>query len=272
MNYELLSYRKLIKEVVEEKKKQGIEISFQKIAEKMRVQKSYLSKVINNQADLSGDQLYLLSKILAFSEDEKYFINLLWEYERTALSERKNEIFDKIKIVQEKKKEISSNINANQLKTETFFEQEYYLDPYLQLVHIFFSIEEFQKTPGKIKKILNLSSERFREIINKLVMLKIISKEKNGHYKNRITGLHLPKNSPFFSSWLRSVRLNSLAQNLTSSQNDNYNFSVIFSADHKTQETINKEFLIFISKMQSLVKEAESKHVYQVNFDFLKWG
>ena len=68
------------------------------------------------------------------------------------------------------------------------------------------------------------------------------------------------------------MRFNSLQETLTHPKKDDYNFTVVFSADEKVQENIQKEFLNFISKAQSFVKEADAVNVFQINFDFFKWG
>ena len=59
------------------------------MADHMRIQKPYISKVINNMADFSSDQLYMACDFLGFGEDEKNYMLLLLELERTTYTERK---------------------------------------------------------------------------------------------------------------------------------------------------------------------------------------
>ena len=69
--YDYIDYRKLLKEALLYKKsKFGQEFSFQAMSIACRLQKTYLSKVLNHHGNLDEDQVYLACQFLGFEEDE----------------------------------------------------------------------------------------------------------------------------------------------------------------------------------------------------------
>ena len=48
-------------------------------------------------------------------------------------------------------------------------------------------------------------------------------------------------------------------------------FNVTFSTDEETKIAIHEEFLIFLKKVEELVKKSNPTGVYQLNFDLLSW-
>ena len=57
----------------------------------------------------------------------------------------------------------------------------------------------------------------------------------------------------------------------TLDENDKYNFVASFSASENEKEEIHREFLKFLNKIESIVKKASNKNLYQLNFDLFKW-
>ena len=71
------------------------------IAERVGVQASYLSRVLNDEkAQFSEDQLYRILEVLGFNEEEREFLFLLRTYEMTSLARRRLEIERRIRKVQ----------------------------------------------------------------------------------------------------------------------------------------------------------------------------
>lgn len=71
------------------------------IATKLGLQPSYLSRVLNDEkAQFSEDQLYRILEVLQFNAWERDYLILLRTYETTALSGRRSEIEERIRILQ----------------------------------------------------------------------------------------------------------------------------------------------------------------------------
>jgi len=98
-------YRSALRKALESRKKTDPKATYQNLAQAMRVQKSYLSKVLNQGAELSSDQLHLASKYLEFSEQQESYIELLLQHSRSVIPDRRTQILSKIQKIQAKNAE-----------------------------------------------------------------------------------------------------------------------------------------------------------------------
>ena len=87
-----IDYRKNLKLLVENRKKLDTTVTYQRMAEHMRIQKAYLSQVIKGARELSQDQLYMAMDYLDLKDSEREFLTLSLEYERSALMLRKRQL------------------------------------------------------------------------------------------------------------------------------------------------------------------------------------
>ena len=110
----------------------GSKLTFQKMAEFCGVQKTYLSKVINHDAHLSTDQLYLALMYLGLEEDAREYSFLLYELERTQVNERRELFRKKIREIRNEKLKTEAHID---LKADVVSDEKlapYFLDPLFQ--------------------------------------------------------------------------------------------------------------------------------------------
>ena len=102
--YNELDYREILKKSVEERKKIDSSVTYQAMAEHMRIQKAYLSQVIKGIRDLNQDQLYLACDFLSFAPDESEYLKLLLDYARCGLKDREKVLLKEIKVWQKQKR------------------------------------------------------------------------------------------------------------------------------------------------------------------------
>ncbi|NDC39730.1 MAG: hypothetical protein EBZ48_17105, partial [Proteobacteria bacterium] len=86
------SYRSAIEKLVVSRKHLDSRMRFSLLADHMRVQKSYLSKVLGGKAHLNADQLHLACQYLGLNEEESRYLQMTLEHERSVLTERKLEL------------------------------------------------------------------------------------------------------------------------------------------------------------------------------------
>ncbi|MCX6117950.1 MAG: hypothetical protein NT027_10435 [Proteobacteria bacterium] len=55
-------------------------------------------------------------------------------------------------------------------------------------------------------------------------------------------------------------------------RDDYYSYSVIYSADQKTDQEIRQRFFDFLISVQSATKDASIERTYQLNFDLIPWA
>jgi hypothetical protein len=263
-------YRKIFRLIIKKNKKFGQKITLMDIANEIRVQRPYLSKVLNYSADLNSDQMFLACRFLKFSEEQSHYMGLLLEYSRSASNDRKEDLWKKIVEIQNQNLEIKNHLKAEVVETQSDRYSPYYLDPMVQIVHLFLTIPRFLKNPERIEESLKISKKRLSAILKVLDDLKIIEIQGDSLVVLR-KEMHLPKDSPLCGPQQLLFRQKSIDR-IAEIGDEGYGFSVCFSADEKTRKVIQQNFLDFLKKTEALVGQANPENVYQINFDLLPWS
>lgn len=264
------NYRKVIKDYITGQKRFDSTINYQNMASAMGIQKAYLSLVVKGERDLSQDQLYRANQYMKFTLDQAAYMELLLEWSRCGVADRKAWLKKKIQEQQRQYLKTEKTLEVNTRQDEVRSAEEYYLDPVHQLIHVAMDIPRFKKNPNELADYFNVSPERIQQALQTLERMGVISFGKDGVEINQ-HNLHLARESQVFWAWKQSLNLLSMHKCRGLSQKDSYNFSVVFSADDEVKNKLHQLFLSFLKEAQGLVKQARSKNVYQMNFDLFNW-
>ncbi|MCR9204524.1 MAG: TIGR02147 family protein [Halobacteriovoraceae bacterium] len=272
--YEYDCYRAYTRDWVEEKKRLGFKVTFQGLAEKIGVQKAYLSRVLKMDADLNSDQAYLLMKELSLAPPESEYFLLLLEYSRTSLIERKRSLKTNIKEAQGKYFYTDNHLDKKSLKLfkeeKLEFSESYHLNPYNQLVHVALTIDRFRENPDKLREALNISQKEFNAVLEYLEKCGFIT-IKEGQVFVLDSAIHLSRDSQKFWPWYQQMI--NLTNNRSRSLNsqENLNFTVTFSGNQETFSSFKTDVLKLLEKFQKRVESAPSENLYQLTFDLMNW-
>jgi hypothetical protein len=241
------------------------------LADACRVQKTYLSRVMNRDGHFNADQLHLACQYLGLNQKEKKYVSLLHEADRSVVQDRKNTLLREAKKMQAKALNVESYFSAESLAKNALQSSQYYLDPTMQLIHLFLTIPRFAKNPRLIEEKLDLARPELEDRLAKLAALKIISWD--GTKCTVLKGLlHLSPDSdvyPFYRILVRTKAIEKLQK--TVSKKD-YSYSLWFSADEATRKTVQENFLEFLLAIEPVIKAAPEADVYQLNLDLLSWS
>ena len=263
-------YKKALKKRLLEKKKQLPSVTFQRLAQACKIQKTYHSRVFNGKAHLSEDQLFLSTEYLGLTRQETEYVFLLYQWQRSEVEVRRSMLWKEIEKLQTRQSSASSQVAGVQVQESLPSASEYYLDPTALIVHMLIGTVRLND-PANIMRHLNLSRERMMEVLGLLESLELI-RLKNGRYEIAKSIVNLSPDSKLRRPYRTLIRSKGLErmQQLTSSQV--YDYAVVFAADAKTKEKIQEEFLEFLKKAQQLVKKAPPEDVFQMNFDLIPWS
>jgi hypothetical protein len=271
IDYNIHSISEQIKHLLSISKSRGLALSQDKIAEICRVQKSYLSKVLNAKASFSDDQLYLLNNFFELSNEEKIFMQLLLDLERSALEERKIFLMKEIRSIQNVKLSPKEQLVGKKLQHEAQELTHYYLNPWHQLIHIGFTIPEYKKQAEKLRKDLNLDKRFFDQSLDYLLKKNLIVFD-NGEWRSIETHAHLDKGSALYWPWKQGLTQLSLEHLKKQVDDDALSFNVVFSCSHKSQRKIKSLLLSFIKELESEVIKSKEENLMQINLDFFNWS
>lgn len=266
-------YRELLRAAVKERKQFEPSFGFHALADAARIQRPYLSKVMKGTAQLSSDQMFLISSFLKLQTSEQEFVQLLLDHDRTALKERKNQLAEKIRAIADKHRDSSKHLRAKTIEIDKSGQggmTEYYLDPLVQIVHIAISIDHFSKNPSALSSELHIPGAQLREILATLERLGLAYRE-GSKFTAREPNIHLPKASPLYRAWRNQIKLLSSQRINQLNDQDAYSFSTVFSADQRTRKLVHDRFLEFLKTCESSVGEAPAKQVFQMSFDLFPW-
>ena len=268
--YNDIDYRKILRNIVDERKKLDRSSNFQNLAKAIRVQKAYLSNCLKGKADLSFDQLYLVCEYLNLDSEQSEYLSLLLDFERSSLKSRKEKILKEIHEIQNKHIQTDKHITAKTLSPGIEGLSEYYLDPLNQIVHVCLAIPHFQENLKLLAHTIAVPMSRITNSISILEKLGIIAKQE-GKFKVLAESVHLPADSPVYASWRNELKIMAIHRLRNLNRDNSYSFSVIFAADEKTRKQIQDRFLKFLKDIEPVAKKAPSEKAYQMSFDFFPW-
>jgi len=270
--YDYTDYKKFIKDWVETQKNLGISITFQDLAREMRIQKTYLSRVLNSDAHLNADQIFHLCESFNLSQQEERYAQLLLGYQRCQISERKTKLYAEIIKIQNFHLKTDHRLKKTAIMNSTQSEQEedYFLNSWNQVVHIGLLIPRFRKKPEVLRESLGLSPKHFQEILSLLERIQVIESTKK-EIKVLRDSIHLPRKSKHFWSWYNQISTSSRERFRNKANEDDLNFSVTFTANKETATYLKQKFLEFLEEAQEKVLDSPSRELYQMNFDLGSW-
>jgi hypothetical protein len=266
-------YKDVLKSVLLERKASlGTRATFQKMAQACRVEKAYLSRVLNGTAHLSSDQLYMACRFLELSPVERRYVGLLHQHQRSALQRHKDELQVEIKALRKTQLRTDGHICARKAAMEGSTElAEYFLDPNAQLIHMFLTTTRYQDDLASIGRCLGLSPDAVAVSLGRLERAGIVAL-RDGRYRVVETNLHLPPDSPFFRPYRQALRLRSTERLGVTAPEDAYSVSVVFSTTPAVRKQIHEEFLQLLKRVETLLADAPEEEVYQMNFDLFAWS
>lgn len=270
--YEYQDYREYFRQEVSARKALDSKINFQSMANAMRVQKPFLSKVVNGHNHLTQDHLYLGCKYLRLSKNETDYLALTRDFQTSFLKERQDTLKGIIEKTQNDYLQTDKHITSSKIDAATSDSiNEYYLDPIYQLVHVALSIARYSEDFRLLAKDLHIPVYRVTAAIERLEELKIVKRE--GAKINVIAhNLHLPHSAKEYPAWINLLRQEGMNRSRSLPKENSYGFSVVFSTDEKARQEIHERFLKFLNGVQNLVSSSDEKNIYQMNFDLINWN
>ena len=269
--YKSDDYRQSLKHsLIQQKQRLGRALSFQKMADHCRVQKTYLSKILNHGGNLTQDQLYLACDYLALKEAETEFLLTLHEIDGTYLPARQKKLKEKLEKMRAQYLKTEAHIDSRTTEVPAQDLQLFYLDPLMQVIHVMLTIEKYAKEPRTIGKAMGLSEAVVTEKIKTLERIKFIQSVSGG-YKVINNDLHLSADSEIFNAYRKLLRIAALNRLDQIDPKKSYSLSVILSSTPEVRAEIQVQFLNFLNKVKKLVSAGEEREVYQLNFDLFDW-
>ncbi len=273
--YSETDYRVIISTIMDERKKINTSITYQSLADSIRIQKSYLSRVMNGRADFSTDQLFMVCKHLDLTKEDTDYILLLLEYERSLYPERREELLEEIEKIRDEKRDSKHGLKRVEemkaLEFDSSIFSDYYTNSDYALVHMMLAVERMRTNLHEIREALNLTENRFSEILNKLEKMELIENQ-DGEIVVIKKRLHLPKGSKLEVPHMLLMKQKSSQHLLGLEKTERTSFIATFTSNRKSFKKIQDRFNEFLKDVQTLSSEGKATGCYQFNFDLFPWN
>jgi len=270
--YEQEDYKAVLRERLGELAKSRRKRTLRWLAEKIPIQYTYLSKVMNDgKAHLNEDDLYTAARLLEFFPEEIDYLFLLRSLATSDDRARKNYLQGKLDHQRKARKLNATVQDFNSLQFTR--EMNYLFDPLCILTHVALHIDEFCANPKKLCPLLGVSFEKLRAVLKKLSQLEFIEMATDGSTVIRpLKGhIHYSTDHPLMRMHQNLMRTFSQAQLLKIDEEDKHGFLVTFSADPEAFQRVKTLFRRFLEEIEAVVLKAPSREVYQLSFDLFKW-
>ena len=237
-----------------------------RMADAAGCQRSYLSRCLNAEVQLTLDHAYNISQFLKLSEsEEEYFLNLV-EKDRASSIGYRQKILKKLKAIrteQEDLEKISKRPKIALGEKEVF----YYSNWIATALHILVSIPQYQ-TAKIMAERLQLDVSTIDYHLQQLEEMNLIKKE-NKKWIFNSSELHVPKNSPLVhmhhNNWRQRAILDS-----QKFKSDSIHYTVVQSLDQKAYDEIKARILKLISETTSIAGPSPSEELICFTCDFFK--
>ncbi len=266
-------YKQAIKARVKNLQASRPGLTMKKLAERIRVQSTYLSRVLNSEnSHLSEDQLYTLGRQLEFLPDELDFIQLLRSHQASDEPHRRQMLYSRID--QQRKSRLAS-AETKPFHLEAFQSEVAYLfTPLAIVVHVALFIKSYQKNPRLLCPQLGISDAALKNILQILdasdyVVLADDDPFKVLEVKSKYP--HFGREHPLMRAHQTTLKTMLQSRLNQTAESEKESFLVTFSMDEAGFKKVSDEFRKFVSKVQSVSFDGKHTNVYQLSFDFLKW-
>lgn len=265
-----LSYTEALTEVIELRKQLGLPISLSALAQTCQMQPSYVTNVLKGRADFNTDQLARICDQLEIGIEEGDYLALLLELKKTNFDKRRLQLETKIKELRARHLRAEKSITTKSVELLPDQLNKYYLDPFIQLIHIFLGSYKKHVTVDLLAQKFSLPKNHVANILQTLEEIHYIKRIGN-QIKVLVEGRHLPRESALLKPHHALMRIKSIDQMQRLSSDQSYSFSATISTEPEVKTLIQAEFLKFLKVAEKLVRSRDSEKLYQINFDLFPW-
>lgn len=268
--YSYTSYTEALQVMMDRKKEASPGWTLAKLAADCIMQPSYLTNVLKGRADFSTDQLARICDLIGLSNEDFEYLALLLELKKSSFEKRRRQLETKIAELRHQHLRAEKNISVKSVSLTPEQQDKYYLDPFVQLIHIFLSCYEGNASVDFLANKFFLPKAKVVHILQDLEEIGYI-KRKGAKIEVLVEGRHLPRESHLLRPHHTVMRVKSLDQMQRLPVDQTYSFSATISTEPEVRTKIQAEFLKFMKAAEKLVSTHDAGKLYQLNFDLFPW-
>lgn len=271
--YRLTDHRKILTGLLARKRQGKTKLTFSALAERIGVQKTYVSRIMAGTACWSGDQAFLISEELGLEVDEAKYFSLLVEFERSGLEKRKSRLRAEIKELRRRNLRARHTLQETKMLPEQGLPERYLADPYHSIAHVYLTIGKHQRHMSRLAQLIGVSLPHLQSILEVLEGMGVLRYDRvKDLIQMKEQRIHTPTGSSLVQANQLLYRAMALDRIHRCPADRKNLFNAVFAGDISQQETIWAEFLKFISRVQKLNNDSPPHEVFYMQFDLFPWS
>jgi len=218
-----------------------------RLAEILRVQASFLSKLMNSKAHLSSDQAFLIAEHLFQDESRQKYFQILVEFCKSSNQGRRKQLSSDMDKIRHESAKVENYIGKSE--DSPLIRSLYYSNWHFGAIHLLTSIRQFQSAKAIARK-LGLSEE---DILSKLKILQSwgLVKQVDQHWIHSSASIHLNREQGILPQMHSDWRNQSLLS-LVGNKPDTVHFTNVHTLSLEDYRKIQKLTLDFIKNAQEI--------------------
>lgn len=262
--FEFNDYREFIKSQIKARSDNWGLIT--KLSKAAKCQRSYLSKVLIGEANLTTSQLFGIARHWGLREDESEYLLLLLEIEKAGSEDYRQHLLRKLKALKDKHQDLSKRVKRD-LVIENSKDLFYYSSWHWVAIHILTSIPEFQTTKS-ISERLAISLSQVEFALKQLEEAGFVA-FREGKWKYAGRAQHISKKSAMVpmhhSNWRQRAVMD--AQDPTS---NGIHFTVVQSLSHMDYARIQELLLNTIEEIGKIANPSKEEELICFTCDLFR--
>lgn len=268
--FEHLAYRPAFAELFRLQRQLSPSWSTAGLAERIGVRASHITNVIKERGHFSSDQIYAIGQDLQLGDEKIEYLDLLKEWERAGFRERKEklrEALDKIRNQNLRSHKVLESEPAKLLQSD---HQKYYLDPNIELIHLYLETAGAPSDTVGIANAWGLSVDYVSDILVFLQESGLIELQRGRWRVHPIRQL-LPSTSPIQKPQQLLKRMRAIEVMQKRKAEHIYTFSAALTMSEETRLKIQARWLEFLKWTEKAVIASPPDAIYHLQFDLFPW-
>lgn len=233
-------------------------------ADALGCQRSYLSRVISGDLQLTPDHAYQLTSFWNFTADEREYFLTLVEHERAANPEYRIHIKSKLSAIKAKSASIQERTQRKHLSIDGL--QAHYFSSWIwTALHFLACIPRYQTIEALAQRI-GIPQSLVLQTLEQMQSMGLVAEHK-GKWIYQSGEFHVAKDSPLVilhhQNWRHKAVVD--AQNLL---NENVHFTGILTLSQKDLERVKELLLEFISRASAIASPSKPEEAVALTCDF----
>ena len=238
------------------------------MAQAMRCQPTYVSQVLNGNADLSLEQSHALNEFFAHSADESRHFLLLVQSARAGSKELREYFRAEIQEHLARRLNLTRRLGGkNPLSEEQ--RSRYYSSWLFAAIHIALTIPELQ-TPHVLARHFRIPVKTILEVLEFLVSCGL-ARQNDGAYQTGVNEIRVGNDSALIVRHHTNWRLEAL-KSLDREQREraDFHYSGTFSISRSDVTRLKDKMLEWVRETATLVRESPEEELYAVCMDLFR--